>query len=581
MKQNDFIVGIDLGTTNSVVSILEKKLPRTLMVDNEKLLPSVLSLTDDGFIVGKVAKNMAVLEPHKTVASIKRRMGENISIPIGNKQLRPEEISAIILKKIKQEVINHFKLPAESVIRSVVTVPAYFTEEQREATKQAAELAGLKVERIINEPTAAALAFGLSKMEEALYAVYDFGGGAFDVSVIESDEGVVEVLASSGNNHLGGDDLDKILADHIGKEFLRKNKLSNFKWSAKEEARLLRVAEQTKIKLSTDSKVDIQENFFFSKDNNHYHLEISISRAEFEELIHEKILETVQHLKKAVEEADVTIDELDGAILVGGSSRIPLVSNLIEKELGISPMLIDLPDEAVSHGATIQGAIITGQTVDVVLVDITPRSLGIAVASDDYFLSLLGGLQNRDFDSDLKAAVIVSKNTPIPVRKTNKFSATVPYQKGYQIQIFQGEEERFVDNNDIGEMHLEVKSPVENGEIDVTFELDINGILHIHAIETTTKENVKGQFESSRGKKIKKSQLEESMLLTMDEAESTLLKRAEKVLEEKELNDEDKNELESLIKTYKNHQLTGEKEKTSETETELLDLLYYLEGDEN
>lgn len=315
------IIGIDLGTTNSVVSVLKNKRPETLLVDGEKLLPSVVSLTHDGFIVGKVAKNMAILEPERTVASIKRKMGQDIEIPIGDKWMRPEEISALILQKIRQTALAHYGLPADGELRAVVTVPAYFTEEQRAATKQAAELAHLQVERIIKKPTAAALAFGMSQMEEATYVVYDFGGGTFDVSVIESNDGLVEVLSTTGNNMLGGDDLDHLLADHLWGKFLASNGLpASLTPGRKENARLLRIAEQTKIRLSTEPEVEVQESFFFKLDDVSYHLEQHVQQFRFEELIREKVQKTISLVRQAVKDAKLDLDDLDGILLVGGTA---------------------------------------------------------------------------------------------------------------------------------------------------------------------------------------------------------------------------------------------------------------------
>lgn len=590
-KMQNPIVGIDLGTTNSVVSILVDKLPQTLLVDGQKLLPSVVCLTGEGMLVGKVAKNMAILEPENTVASIKRKMGQDVTISIGNRQMRPEEISAVILQKIRQAVVAHYQLGADAPIKAVVTVPAYFTEEQREATKQAAEIAKFQVERIINEPTAAALAYGMSHLDETILAIYDLGGGTFDISIIESDAGLVEVRATTGNNQLGGDDFDSLLADKIWKDFLAANKLNNIKASRKEEARLTRIAEQTKIKLSTAESVDIQESFFFKINDTNYHLEQTITQAAFEALIRDKVVETVSLLKKAIEEADLTKADLEGIILVGGSSRIPLVSKLIEEQLKMKPTLIDLPDEAVSHGATVQGAIINKLDVDTVLVDITPHSLGVAVADDttysiDNIMKLMarqkaieGGdtKADDDFQDDLGAAAIIPKNTPIPVRKSKRFSASSAFQKKYLIEVYQGEDERFHGNRIIGEAELAVKDPIEHGEVDVVFELDINGLLKLTAIEVSSKEEVKAAFQSSKGKKIRKSQLEPVEVLSTEVTENTLIKRAKSFLELPTTAEEDKEELQEMIDAYKEAEKAEAVDKLAELEDEILDLLYYLE----
>ena len=576
------IVGIDLGTTNSVVSYLaDDKTPVTLDVDSAKLLPSVVSLTDSGFIVGQTAKNMLVLEPTKTIASIKRKMGQDITFTIGNHSMRPEEISGLILKKIKQTVVQTFSLNENDVLRAVVTVPAYFTEEQRDATKQAAELAGLKVERIINEPTAAALAFGLSQMDEAVYAIYDFGGGTFDVSVIESNEGLIEVLASTGNNSLGGDDLDSLLADFIWSAFLKSNKLSaDTPCSANEKARLIRISERTKIQLSDTPSVNIQESFFANIKGINYHLEIPINRADFESLILSKVKETVEHLQKAVKEAGITFDNLNGIILVGGSSRIPMIAQMIEEQLNVVPILIDLPDEAVAHGAAIQGAIIDGVDIDTILVDITPHSLGIAVSDrnermEDMMSMLRGG---GNLDKSLRAAAIISKNTPIPTKRSDRFFSSTPFQEKYHLKIFQGENPYFDDNKKIGETYLEVENPVEDGVVDVTFALDINGLLNVTAMEATTGESVQVVFKSSRGKKIREDKLKDLHIVSdVTESDHTLLRRAENLLSSKQLNEEDKAELDELSNRFRTA-LSENTPSVSSIETELLDLLYYLEN---
>ncbi|MEM8527128.1 MAG: Hsp70 family protein [Bacteroidota bacterium] len=582
------IVGIDLGTTNSVLALLGEGVPETIAIDGNKLLPSVVTYTQDKFIVGQVAKNMALLEPENTIASVKRKMGQDVQLPIGGKKLRPEEVSALILKKIKKVAIDHLQVDENETIGAVITVPAYFTEVQRDATKQAAELAGLQVERIINEPTAAALSFGLSQMDEAMYAVYDFGGGTFDVSVIESDEGVIEVLASTGNNELGGDDLDDLLAEHIWRAFTAKNDLGNIDPSAKEQARLIRVAEQTKIKLSQEHEVEIQESFFYQQAGVSYHIDQSLSRSDFEGLIKEKVEETVYHLKKAINDADVTEDELDGIILVGGSSRIPMITSLIEERLGIIPTLIDLPDEAVAHGAAIQAAIIQGKNIDTVLIDITPHSLGIGVMDDISYASSMSqffGLNKKesadDIEKNLGAAAIIPRNTAVPVRRSQKFSAVSRLQEAYQIQVYQGEKSRFSENKIIGEVLFELENPIEDGEIEVTFELDLNGLLKMSAEETTTKEQIKATFKSSRGKKIKKSVLDEAVLSNMDEAENTLLNRANALLEVETMNAEDKAELGDLVEAYKAKRMGGDEAGVKVVENQLLDLLYYLENDGN
>ena len=583
---NSPIVGIDLGTTNSVVSILNDKSPTTLLIDNDKLLPSVVSITSDGVLVGKVARNLAILEPENTIASIKRKMGEDVSITIGEKQMRPEEISSLILQKIRQTVIEHYQLTSDAVVRAVITVPAYFTEEQRAATKQAGELANLQVERIINEPTAAALAYGMANLDEAIFAVYDLGGGTFDISIIESDAGLVEVRSSTGDNHLGGDDFDDLLGQKIWKDFLSANELaSDLQASNKEIARLKRIAEQTKINLSSEAEVTIQESFFFQKEDINYHLEQVISRSDFEALIEEHISKTVELLNKAVMDADLTRSDLDGIILVGGSSRIPLVSQLIEEKLKIKPVLITLPDEAVSHGATVQGAIIDKKDIDTVLVDITPHSLGTGVLDDQSYMSpkLLDWLKRKEAGEipedeeapmNLGATVIIPKNSPVPVRRSMMFYSVVDFQTKYEVQVYQGEGARLEDNKIIGDSLLEVADPPETGEVKVTFELDINGLLNVTALEINTNEKLEVTFQSSMGQKAATGAVEGIAVLSDQTTENTLLKRADALLA-MDIDAADKEDLVELLNNYE--AAKDAPEKLSELEEELLNLLYYLE----
>lgn len=570
------IVGIDLGTTNSVISYWKEKEPHTITINGNVLLPSVVSLTEEGFIVGRIAKNMAILEPEKTVLSVKRKMGEDIEIQVGDRKMRPEEVSAVILKKLKQEAVKTLGLSETELLRAVITVPAYFTETQREATKQAAESAGLQVERIINEPTAAGLAFGMSAMDEAIYAVYDFGGGTFDVSVIESNEGMIEVLASTGNNLLGGDDLDDLLSEHIWENFVNENKIADPTANSKVKARLKHIAEKIKIKLSKEEEYSIQESFFFQQGDASYHIEQTITRATFENLIEAKVSETIQHLEKAIKEAKIQESELDGILLVGGSSRIPLVAQKIEQRFKISPMLISHPNEAIAHGATIQGAIIEDINIDTILIDITPHSLGVGALDDSAFSEQMFSPMQRE--PDLVAAAIINKNTPIPAKRTNKFYAASPFQANFQMKLFQGEHSRFNDNHEIGEMLLKVEDPPEHGEIEVTFSLDINGILNVTAMETTTKQKVKAEFKSSRGYKAKKSTLEKEVLLSMDQSSQTLVTRGENALESLS-NDEDKKELIELLEKYKAAHTSDDQQAVTVIESDLMDLLYYLENE--
>lgn len=571
----NLIIGIDLGTTNSVVAIIdENKQPITLEIEGNKLLPSVVSLSDGGFIVGQTAKNLMILEPTKTVASIKRKMGQDITVPIGSQALRPEEISALILKKIKQTVVKTFSLDEQQTIRAVVTVPAYFTEGQRDATKEAAELAGLQVERIINEPTAAALSFGLSKGDAATYAIYDFGGGTFDVSIIENNDGLVEVLASTGNNLLGGDDIDQCLADHLWNAFLENNNLpTSTKPAENEKARLIRTAERTKIQLSDTPSVTIKESFFTTIKGVSYHLETTIERTTFEALIEAFVQETIGHLQKAVSEANLSLNDIHSILLVGGSSKIPLVAQRIEEQLNIVPILVDLPDEAVAHGAAVQGAIIDGVDIDTILVDITPHTLGVATANINEYERF-----KFDIDSGLLATPLIPKNTPLPVKRTKRFSAVVPFQQKFHLKVFQGEQRYFDENKNIGETFLENPNPVEHGVVEVIFNLDINGLLKVTAVEVNTLQKIDVAFKSSRGKKTQSDKLSQLQVIdTVSEIDHALLKRADKLFANPALNEDDKADLTDLAERLK-VALKDEPQEVEGIETELLDLLFYLEN---
>lgn len=577
------IIGIDLGTTNSVLSVYENDKAHTLSIDGDLLLPSVVHLSEEGFTVGKTAKHLLVLEPENTIASVKRKMGQDIEISIGAKKMRPEEISSVILKKIKKVAADYFKQDASELIRAVITVPAYFTEEQRGATKQAAESAGLKVERIINEPTAAALAFGMSNLEEALYAVYDLGGGTFDVSVIESDGGLVEVLATSGNNQLGGDDFDELLADFIWEKFKENNKLSSFNADRRIRAKLLQTAEKAKIDLSKRGQIEIEESFFLKHKEKDYHLELILSRAEFEDLIRQKIQETVDLLQAAIADSKMKLDDVEGILLVGGSSRIPLISQMIEDQTGILPQLMDLPDEAVAHGAAVQGAIIDGVEIKTILVDITPHSLGVETRDDLTDRRMLEAISREDFDpesyeQDLANSILIRKNTPIPVKKTDTFQASHAFQDKFQIRILQGENKRSEGNRVIGECLLEVENPPEYAEVEVSFKLDINGILEIEAKELSTGVKVESTFKSSRGQKTLVKQHDEEAVILEEGLDTVLIKRAEKALELKGVAEEDAEELKNLITRYQRAHLNNEESAAEEVKTEILELLYFLES---
>jgi molecular chaperone DnaK len=369
-----------------------------------------------------------------------------------------------------------------------------------------------------------------------------------------------------------------LLADFLWSKFLTNNKLgAQVPRSSKENARLIRLSENTKIKLSEADSVTIEESFFANVKGVNYHLETTVTRADFEKLIYEKVEETVVHLENAIKDAKLDADDLSGIVLVGGSSRIPLVQQLIENQLFIAPTLIDLPDEAVAHGAAIQGAIIDNIDVDTILVDITPHSLGVAVADHEImsFQNMMRGINPEDL---LTAGMIIPKNTPIPTKRTRMFSASSPHQEKYHLQVYQGENALYRQNRAIGDTFLEVENPPEWAEIEVTFALDINGLLVVSALETTTQKTIQVEFKSSRGKKIKENKLA-SLHIVEDEADSVehpLIKRAENLLTDADMNEEDQAELKQLITRFKNA-LDRDDDDAEDIENELLELIYFIE----
>ena len=544
------ILGIDLGTTNSVATIYKEDNLEFVSFDNSDLLPSVVNISDNGVLVGQKAKNIAVISPEDTIISIKRKMGSEKKITLNSKDYSPEEISSLIIRKIKEEATEQF---GSEFSKCVITVPAYFNEIQREATAKAAKLANLEPIRILNEPTAAALSYGANKDDNATYAIYDLGGGTFDVSIIENSEGVIEVLSTMGDNNLGGDDFDEALANLIWE----KSKFDIEK-TRKIQIKLQQLAEKVKIELSTTDEVKLDEKFFAKQDNKALHLEVSISKKEFEDLISESIDKTVTLLIDAIDDANIEIEELKAIILTGGSSRIPLIAEKILKQSGVLPVLIDDPDKAVAVGAILQGAMIEGKNTDSFLIDITPYSLGTDVLKDNMV--------------DLEFSKIIMKNTPIPTAKTNRYYAAVLYQKRYEIVIFQGESMDLNKNIKIGEVELLIENPPEYGKIDVTFSLDIDGILNVKGIEINTGEVVEGQFKSKISHTTKHSQKNVEVEM-ISEHDKTIIARIDTLLKNDSILDEDKDELKELKEKF----LSEEGKEKEKIEEEIIDSIFFLE----
>lgn len=461
------IIGIDLGTTNSCVSVIEGG--EAVVITNaegSRTTPSVVAFSKDGErMVGNVAKRQAITNPDRTISSIKRHMGSDYKVTVDGKAYTPQEISAIILQKLKADAEAYL---GEKVTEAVITVPAYFTDAQRQATKDAGKIAGLDVKRIINEPTAAALAFGIDKEDDQKVMVYDLGGGTFDVSIIEMGDGVQEVLATAGNNRLGGDDFDKKIMDWIVAEFKKDNgiDLSGDKMAMQ---RVKEAAEKAKIDLSGMTTAQISLPFITADATGPKHLELTLSRAKFNEMTADLVEATMGPVRQAMSDSGLSMNDIDKILLVGGSTRIPAVQEAIQKFSGKEPFKGINPDECVAMGAALQGGVLGGDVKGLLLLDVTPLSLGIET---------MGGVNT----------VIIERNTTIPTKKSQIFSTAADNQTSVEVHVLQGEREFAKDNKTLGMFHLDGILPARRGvpQIEVTFDIDANGIVHVSAKDLGT-----------------------------------------------------------------------------------------------
>ena len=460
------IIGIDLGTTNSCVCVLEagdvKVIPNK---EGERTTPSVVAFKNGERIVGAAAKRQAITNPN-TISSIKRLMGTDKKVEAEGKKYSPEEVSAMILSNLKESAEAYL---GETVTKAVITVPAYFNDAERQATKNAGKIAGLEVERIINEPTAAALAYGLDKQDKnQTILVYDLGGGTFDVSILDLGDGVVEVRSTSGNNHLGGDDFDEKIIDYLVSEFKKENGVDLTKDKMAMQ-RLKEIAEKAKKDLSSISSTQVSAPFISQGADGPLHLDMTLTRAKFESLISDLVDSTLEPVRNALKDADMKAKDLDKVIFVGGSTRVPLVYETVKKELGMEPSREVNPDEVVAMGAAIQGGVLTGDVNDIVLLDVTPLSLGIET---------LGGVMT----------VLIPRNTTIPTSKSEVFSTAADNQPAVDVHVLQGERSMAADNKTLGRFQLTNIPPAPRGvpQIEVKFDIDANGIVNVTAKDLGT-----------------------------------------------------------------------------------------------
>jgi len=574
---NDIIIGIDLGTTNSEVAIVENGKVSVIADSGKKILPSFVGIDDSGeILVGETARNQYLIYPERTVKSIKRLMGQDTHVVMAGQNYTPQEISAIILKRLKAIAENHV---GHAIDKAVITVPAYFSDAQRQATREAGEIAGLEVVRMINEPTAAALVYGAGKDEAKRMLVYDLGGGTFDVSVVNVQGGVVEVLSSHGDNHLGGDDFDQLIIDHI-QAHIRERHGIEVEAHSKAMARITRAAEKAKIVLSDQPFVQIEEEYLLEHQGAPVHLTLELARSTYEEMIADHINATMDATHIALKGAKLTASDIDEIILVGGSTRTPCIRERLFDEFGFEPHGEVDPDLCVAMGAAMQAAMIGGQEIDTVLVDVTPYTYGT---------SALGYLDGMPYP--FQFVPIIHKNSVLPARKSEAFMTHQDGQRQVMVRIFQGEDPDAINNVEIGEFLVEELLDVPAGNIiTLTLDLDLDGILHVSAQEKAsgkekaiTINNAISRFETEELNAAKQricglfggaeteGRAPESALVT--EAKR-LIKKAESLFET--VNAEDKEDMVDLIERITRCLESGDEIELAQPVENLKDLIYFL-----
>ena len=542
------VIGIDLGTTNSCVAVLENGEPQIIAnSEGMRTTPSVVAFTKGGErIVGEPAKRQAVTNADNTVISIKTHMGTDFKVNIEGKSYTPQEISAIILQKLKADAESYLGQPVKE---AVITVPAYFTDAQRQATKDAGRIAGLEVKRIINEPTAAALAYGMDKLDQdKKILVFDLGGGTFDVSILEIGDGTFEVLATAGNNRLGGDDFDKVIIDYLAEEF-KKAEGVDLREDNMALQRLKEAAEKAKKELSSTMSSNINLPFITATASGPKHMNIDLSRAKFDELTHHLVEKTMEPTKRALADAGLSVSEIDDVLLVGGSTRIPAVQEAVKKFIGKEPHKGINPDECVAAGAAIQAGVLTGEVNDLLLLDVTPLSLGIET---------MGNVMTK----------IIERNTTIPTKKSQVFSTAADNQTAVDIHVLQGERSMAYDNTTLGRFQLSEIPPAPRGipQIEVTFDIDANGIVHVTAKDLGTGKEQKVTITSGTNlseeeieRKVKEAEMnaeadkaKKDKIEAVNQADSTIY-QTEKTLNElgDKVNADDKSAIEAAVASLK------------------------------